>query len=302
MVTAAASLAAHVRRRGIGVIDCQTSRAHNIGLLVRRLVPDVHLVVHRRVDYPPTDALWSRRKYLSPLVDRYVCISRTIARVLSGYGVPHERITTVYSAVDRAVHDAVDRPSARQRLRAEFGLAGDTPVIGNLAYLTEQKGHETLLRALGTLRSRGTNFFCYIGGAGQLESSLRALAQELGLGAPVLRFIGIRDDAAQLLAGTDVFALSSNDEGLGTSLLDATHAGCALVATNVGGIPEVIEHERSGLLVPRGDHHAFANALGRVLADTELRGRLVLGAQAHVNATFTWDAMVRGNLAVYDAL
>lgn len=299
-LSAAVTIARYVREHDIDLIDCQTSRGHNVGLMVRRVVPSVRLVVHRRVDYPPTASWTSRRKYLSPRVDRYICISHAIARVLAEYGVPTERLTTVHSAVDPSAYAAIDRESAAAHLRAEFDVPVDTPIIGNLAYLTEQKGHATLVRALGVLRERGRRFFCYIAGAGHLLPSLETLARECGLGRDRLRFLGIRDDASALLAGTEIFALSSNDEGLGTSLLDATHAGCALVATNVGGIPEIIEHERSGLLVPRRDHQAFADALDRLLGDASLRARLVAGAQAHVKRTFTWDAMVEGNLRVYD--
>lgn len=296
------TIARYVRQHDIRVIACQTSRAHNVGLLVRRLVPHVRLVVHRRVDYPPTDSWGSRRKYLTPLVDRYVCISDAITRVMREYGVPAHRITTVYSAVDPAPFTSVDRAQARADVGAEFGIAPGTPIVGNLAYLTDQKGHDTLIQALGLLRARGIPFFSYIGGAGPLEANLRSLAAQVGLDQQSLRFLGIRDDAPRLLGATDVFALSSNDEGLGTSLLDAANAGCALVATRVGGIPEIVTHEESGLLVPPRDAAALADALARVLGDRSLHARLVASARARVASAFSWDAMVAGNLAVYDDL
>lgn len=300
MFTAAVSLATHVRKHRIAIVHCQTSRAHNVGLLIRALVPWVRLVVHRRVTFPPTPSIVSRRKYLSSRVDRYICVSKAVAQSLIDFGVPAERIATVYSAINPSPFAALDRRAIRDRLEHEWQLDAATPIIGNVAYLTAEKGHTTLLLALGELRRQGTPFFCYIAGAGPLEPSLRALALEQQLDERCLRFLGVRGDLVELLAATDVFALSSNVEGLGTSLLDAVYAGCALVATNVGGIPEVIEDGRTGLLSPPRQPGVFAQQLGRVIKDSQLRLNLARAAMAHVERTFSWTAMVEGNLRVYD--
>jgi glycosyltransferase involved in cell wall biosynthesis len=300
MLSAAHTLAAYVRAHGIGVIACQSSRAHGLGLMVRLLVPRVALVVHRRVDYPPSASFWSRRKYLSARVDRYIAVSDAVTRALEDFGVARSRIATVRDAVDAAPYADIDRTALRAQFGAAWHVPPETPVIGNVAYLTEQKGHETLLRALGVLRANGDPFFCYIAGGGPLEGSLRELAGSLGLDEGCLRFLGIRDDVRDLLGATDVFVLSSNDEGLGTTLLDATYAGCALVATRVGGIPEVVLDEDTGLLAPPRDPAELARQVGRVLHDHQLRLSLSAAARRRVDERFSLDGMVRGTLAVYE--
>jgi glycosyltransferase involved in cell wall biosynthesis len=301
-VGAAVAVAGYVRAQGIPILDCQSSRAHGLGLMVKMLVPEVRLVVHRRVDYPPSPGVWSGWKYRTGRVDRYVCISSAIAEVMAAYGIDRQRLAVVRSAVDPMPFTALDREALRARLAREWNVPDGVPIIGNVAYLTRQKGHDTLIRALGILRTAGTPFFAYIAGDGPLRPELHALARSLGLTDRNLRFLGVRDDVPQLLGATDVFALTSNDEGLGTSLLDAAWAGCALVATAVGGIPEIVLDERTGLLAARGDAELVATQLGRLLRDTVLRARLVSEARAHATREFSWRAMVTGNLRVYEGL
>jgi glycosyltransferase involved in cell wall biosynthesis len=302
IITAAFAVARYVRQHGIQLLDCQSGRAHNLGLFVKKLCPEVKLVVHRRVDYPPAPGFWHRRKYVHPSIDRFVCISGAIQKILADFGVSPAKLATVRSAVDPGPFAAIDRDEARRLLTNEWQISPDLTIIGNLAYITEQKDHATLIRALGILHQRGLPFFAYIAGDGALRPAAEALAKELGLGPDRLRFLGVRTDVAQLLAAADIFALSSQDEGLGTSLLDAVHSGCTLVATAVGGIPEIVVHERTGLLAPAKDHETFAQNLERLLRDKALRDSLRQGATAHVAREFSLNSMVSGNLKVYEDL
>lgn len=302
LLPTARKLVSWVDRAGIQLVDCQSSKAHNLGLLLKLFRPQLKLVVHRRVDYPPGSSWINRRKYLSPKIDRYVCISAAIAGVLRSYGVSESRLRIVPSAVDASPFRAIDREVQRQLRRAEWQIKDQCPIIGNVAYLTEQKDHGTLIRALGLLKARGIAFFCFIAGTGSLEAEHKDLAAQLGLGPRELQFVGVRRDIPQLLAAADIFALSSQDEGLGTSLLDAAYSGCALLATDVGGIPEIVRHEATGLLVPRRDPERFAAALERLLLDPELRLQLAKRAEAHADLHFSLKSMVEGNLAVYREL
>jgi glycosyltransferase involved in cell wall biosynthesis len=302
ILAAAFAVARYVRQHGIQLIDCQSGRAHNLGLFVKKLCPEVKLVVHRRVDYPPAPGYWHRRKYVHPSIDRFICISSAIQKILADFGVPPARLTTVRSAVDPGSFANIDRRESRLLLANEWQISPEQTIIGNLAYLTEQKDHATLIRALGILHKRGLPFFAYIAGDGALRPAAEALAAELGLGPDRLRFLGVRKDVAQLLGATYIFALSSQDEGLGTSLLDAVHSGCTLVATAVGGIPEIVLHERTGLLAPAKDHEAFASNLERLLRDPALLEKLCQGAKVHVAREFSLESMVNGNLRVYEEL
>ncbi len=302
LISAARQLAFYVQRHRIELIDCQSSRAHNLGLLLKMLRPELKLLIHRRVDYPPGAGWLNQKKYLSPRVDRYVCISRAIGEVLLSYGVERDRLRIVPSAVDPLPFESLDRQAISAFFRREWSLPATTPIIGNVAYLTEQKNHETLIRALAILKRQGRPFFAYIAGQGEREAQLKSLAAAEGLKADELKFLGVRNDVPELLAATDIFALSSQDEGLGTSLLDAVYSSCALVATAVGGIPELVLHEQTGLLAPPRDPEAFAMQLLRVLTDLNLRRNLVQAARHHAEANFSLKSMVEGNLQAYREL
>lgn len=265
-------------------------------------VPEVKLVVHRRVDYQPGGSWFNRRKYLSPRIDRYIAISGAISRILEDYGVPASRIAVVRSAVDDGPFLALDRLACRQKIANELGFDSALPVIGNVAYITEQKGHATLIRALARVKRQGRRFFSFIAGDGHLRQDCEALAKDLGLTPDDLRFLGVRDDVPDLLAASDIFALSSNDEGLGTSLLDAVHAGAALLASEVGGIPEIILPGQTGLLAPVRNDQVFAEQLLLLLDNPPLRARLTNTAREHAARFFSLRSMVEGNLTVYRSL
>ncbi len=301
-ITAARRLAVYCRENKIQLIDCQSSRAHQIGLMVKYFMPELKLVVHRRVDYPPGSSWFNQFKYKNPRVDRFIAISGAIAKVLKTYGLPAAQVSVVRSAVDPAAFRNIDRQASHDGLSQELAIKRGLPIIANVAYLTEQKGHETLIRALGILKQREIPFFGFIAGEGDLQPALEKLALELGLGQDCLQFLGVRKDVPRLLAASDIFALSSNDEGLGTSLLDAAHSGCCLVGTEVGGIPEIIHHERTGLLAKARDPNDFAQQLERVLIDRQLRQTLAAAVEQFVQGEFSLRQMVEGNLAIYRQL
>lgn len=293
-------LADWVKREGIDILDAQTSRAHNLALMIKRRVPHVKLVVHRRVDYVPSSGWMSRRKYFSRAVDRYVAISSAIRDVLEVYGVADEKITVVRSAV-ADTSNAIDRTVARQALATELNWPQDALWIASVAYLTDQKGHDILLRGLRRLKESGVKFVCFIAGDGPLRESLEQLQKQLGLTLNV-KFLGIRKDVPRLLAAADILAMPSNYEGLGTTILDAVHAGCSIVATDVGGIPEIIQHKHSGWLSPVGDWDTLAENLREAALRPDLREQYHAAAWQHVTREFSLEKMVRGNLDVYNAL
>jgi glycosyltransferase involved in cell wall biosynthesis len=233
-------------------------------------------------------------------------VSHAIARSLVAYGVDRARVDVVHSAVNPSAHGLVDRRSERDAFLRRFALGRDTVVVGTIGALTPQKGQDVLLDALAEIGNRGSGIghrmFCYIAGAGESEAVLKARAAGLGLGEDKVVFLGERRDITPLLAATDVFVLASTEEGLGTVLLDAAHAGCALIATNVGGIPEIVLDDESGLLCPPRDAVSLAAQIARCASDELLRERLAAGARDHVERNFTWDSMVKGNLAVYESV
>jgi glycosyltransferase involved in cell wall biosynthesis len=187
---------------------------------------------------------------------------------------------------------------ARRRARSLLGIADDTAVVGTVGNLTAKKDHVTLLRAAAELRRGRPDLRLVLIGSGPLERDLRRAVDQLELQGCV-SMLGSRADVADLLAGFDVFALSSRHEGLPIALLEAMAAGVGCVATRVGGVPEVVTDGVDGLLVEPGEPAALATAIARLLDDAELRAEL--GARARRTAGgFDLGAAVARTQAVYD--
>ena len=257
-------------------------------------------MVHRRVDYLPGSGLPSRLKYKSSRISRYVAISDAIAQVLVDYGVDSRAVSIVRSGVPSKVFAEIDRDDARRKLCQELNWRQDLPIIANVGYLTPQKGHATLVRALGFMKAHGAEFQAFIAGDGELREPLEALAKSLEL--ENLIFLGVRQDVPSLLRASDIMSMPSNYEGLGTTILDGFLAGLPVAASRVGGIPEIINNGRNGLLSEVGDFEHHGENLLKLVKDVELRHQMALEGRNHVERLFSVDAMVSGNYQVYQDL
>ncbi|MEN1972035.1 glycosyltransferase [Luteimonas sp. MJ204] len=188
---------------------------------------------------------------------------------------------------------AIDRADARDAL----GVPADALVIGCVGRLVELKNHRLLLDQVPALAAMFPDVRVLLIGDGPMRASLEDRARVLGIEAHV-RFTGARDDVGRLLPALDVFALPSRTEGLSIALLEACAAALPVLASDVGGNPEIVRHGRTGLLFPSDDGAALRAALAQLLADRQLRASLGSAARAWVVASASIDAM----RASYDAL
>jgi glycosyltransferase involved in cell wall biosynthesis len=256
------------------------------------------VVLSRRVDNPES-RWWAALKYRLP--DHVVTISQGIRQVLLGRHAFAERITCVPSAVDTAQY----RPApeeGRAALVQAFGVPPDAPLIGMAAQFIERKGHATLLEALPEVFARHPATRVLLFGQGPLVEGVRARVDA----EPVLRqrvvLTGFRSDLDRLLPGLDVLAHPAHMEGLGVALLQAAACGVPIVGGRAGGIPEIVRPGLNGELVEPGDAAGLAAALNRLLDSPELRARMGAAGREWVEQHFSIDAMVEGNLAVYERL
>jgi glycosyltransferase involved in cell wall biosynthesis len=292
-IFSARRLARVIRDEHIDIVHAHTSHSHTIACMAVWFAKRGVAVVSRRVDFVPSSNRFSRWKYRWPR--QYIAISRKIAQVLEEFGVPAERIAIVHSAIDPARFDVPPLP------RESLPVPADAFLIGNVAALVGHKDQQTLLRAMPLVIERLPHAHLLIAGEGKLRGELEALARELNVQDHV-HFLGYRKDVPQLLRALDLFVLSSKEEGLGTSVLDAMAAGVPVVATQAGGIPEMVRDAETGLLVPVGDAEALAEAMLRMAVDGELVARCKTAAEDMVGKEFVADRMVEENVAVYEAL
>ncbi len=247
------------------------------------------LVVTRRVDFHlRRPGFWAR-------ADRVIAISEAVRRVLVADGIASERISVIHSGIDPAAVRGLPSAGLRGRLR----LAPETPLVLNIAALVPHKDQGTLLAAAAALRESRPDVHWAVAGEGPLRPELEAAIIRLGLAGRV-HLLGAVPGAAALLQEADVFVLSSREEGLGTSVLDAMACRIPVAATRAGGIPEMLEGG-AGLLVPPGDGPALAQAVLSLITDPATRARVLAQADARLTA-FTDNRMTERVLRVYRSL
>jgi glycosyltransferase involved in cell wall biosynthesis len=174
-------------------------------------------------------------------------------------------------------------------------------VIGTVCILRTEKALDVLVRATALLVKDFPRLRVLIVGEGEERARVQALVEQLGLQENVI-LTGARTDVPSVLAALDVAVLSSDYEGIPLSLLEFMDAGKPIVATKVGGVPEVVEDGVHGLLVPPRDESALADAVGRLLLDTELASRLGAQARERCRTEFSLDRTVERLQELYERL
>ena len=218
-------------------------------------------------------------------------------RLVHDYGVARERVRVVPNGADPP-DEGVEARLAR-RWREQFGASAMRPLWVVAARLEEQKGHGVLLEALAEVWRRGLDFALAIAGEGSLGPALEARAQALGVGGRV-HFLGQLEDLGGLLAAADAVVLPSLWEGLPLALLEAMVRARPVIASAVGGVPEVVEDGVTGCLVPPGDAHALADALEQAHRRSDRAARIGRAGAERVRRDFLWPGIVEQFEAVYD--
>lgn len=250
------------------------------------------LVASRRVDFHLKTNAFSRWKYRQ--VRAFICASDAIRHMLIDQGIEPERAITVHEGIDLAHVDAAPAANAHE----QFWLPHGAPLVGNIGALVPHKGQRYLIDAAALVVREVPDARFLILGEGELKPALEKQIADLALTKHVL-LAGFRPDVLSLLKGFDIFVMPSVTEGLGTSLLDAMACAKPIVASRVGGIPEVVRHGETGLLVPPKDARDLAAAIIRLLLDPALRTRFAQAGLARVREKFSVERMVNETLAVY---
>ena len=225
--------------------------------------------------------------------DRIVAVSPEVREQIVEAGIPRRAVSVIHNGIDFE-EDAGERAT----VRLEFGLKPEEKLLLRVGRLAVIKGNDVLLRAFATLSHNCKLLFV---GDGEDRERLETLCRELNLGNRVI-FAGFRSDMSRLLAAADVFVISSLNEGLPMVLLEAMASRRPIVSTGVGAIPEVITHNKSGLLIPPADAAALASAIAEVLSSPERARELAAEAYAYYQRHHSRAAMGERYLELYQNL
>ena len=286
-----------MKRRRCQLAHFHDAHAAAIGGAAARKAKVPLRVISRRVDFPLQNNVFSRRKYLRD-VDVIIAISEGVKKVLLESGVPARLVEVIPSGIDLSPFREVE---SRDFLHREFSFAPDNYLVGIVAALEDHKGHTYLIQASKILKSQAPKIKIIVVGSGSLRWELDKQVQKLGVEDIVL-FLGFREDVPRILASLDLFVLSSHLEGLGSSILDAMASRLPIVATQTGGIPEVVIHRETGLLVPPRNPSALAEAILKLYRDRDLAERLGKKGFEVVYQKFSAEAMAEKVMDLYQRL
>ena len=276
------------------VINTHSGRDTQLaGMAARSLIGRPLIVRTRHLALPIT----SKFSY-SVLPDHVVTVSNYVERYLVEAGIPNEQITTVSTGID---FTSYDRSLIAGDLREELGLSASAPLIGTVAIMRGKKGHTDILDAVPAVLERFPEAHFVFAGDGPQTANLIERIKAEGLEKQV-HLLGLRRDVTNVLASLDVFVLPTHQEALGTAFIEAGAMALPAVATNVDGVPEVVQDGYTGLLVPVKDGKAIAEAICHLLADTTFRQRMGENAAEFVRRKFSREVMAEGMERLYQSL
>ena len=269
--------------------------------LFRLRIPLVY-TEHSVQEVYPRWAQWVYRVIL-PVVDHVTGVSEAATQSFATrWGWPDHKVGTIWNGID------VDRAKSDrgpQAIRSEMGVPPSVPVLLNVARIIPAKAQEVLVRAMARVHMRDPEAQCWIAGTSEHgPAAARLVADTIyDLHAePYIRTLGERSDVSDLLAASDIFVLSSRQEGFPITILEAMAAGKPVVATDVGGCAEAVVDGETGLIVPPEDPKALAEAVLYMLARPDETKQMGEAGRKRVEEHFTVEAMVRRQLDVYELL
>jgi glycosyltransferase involved in cell wall biosynthesis len=290
-------LARAMRRQKCLLAHFHDAHSVSVGSMAASLAKVPYRVISRRVVFPLKKNYFSRRKYRKN-VDAIIAISDGVKEVLVKGGIDPNLITVIPSGIDFSPYE---KASDSDYLRRELSFRPDDFLVGIVAHLADHKGHRYLIEATKILKEHSSKIKVIIVGGGPLYMELTRQAEKSDV-RDIVFFLGFREDVPQIVGSLDLFVLSSYLEGMGSSILDAMACRLPVVATKVGGIPEVVIHRETGLLVPPRNSSALAKAILKLYDDRELTSRLGQRGHEVVHQKFSAEAMAEKIVLLYEDL
>jgi glycosyltransferase involved in cell wall biosynthesis len=296
-IFAASKISKYSKKKNIDIIHAHSAHALSVAILAKYFYPVPKLIGVRRVDFPIRKNLFSRLKYNNRKICKIISISDFIKKVLIEDGIEENKIITIRSGADIHKYDNVV-PEADFRER--HGIGENDIILGTVAAFAGHKDYPNLFNAFQLVKKEFVNTKLICVGDGPMFDEMKNLAGELSINNDVL-FLGFRNDIGQLLKVFDIFILASKKEGLGTSIIDALAVGLPIVAARSGGIPELIEHNKNGVLVKSKNHTQLAEAVLDLVNNKGKRDMLRISAKESA-IKFSIEKTVEQNIELYKNL
>lgn len=297
----ARALAEYLKKREAGIVHSWLVGANAYAYLAARLAGIPRLVVSSRTSMPaPGGVSWMIHSWVFRSAAAVIANAEAVrAFTAAHYRTPEERIHVVRNGVDLESYRAAS--GSRGKARREMGAADGDVVVGTLGRLSREKNLELFVDlAAGLTRENPRTRFAIVG-EGPHRPRIERAVEEAGLDG-VVRFLGARADVPRILAGLDLFVMTSDTEGLPNAIMEAMAAGLPVVATRVGGTHEIVVDGTTGRLVPRGLLVPLLEAVRPLVKDAALRSRMGMAGRERIRSEFSVENMIAGTRAVYERI
>ncbi|MFN8005878.1 MAG: glycosyltransferase [Terriglobia bacterium] len=282
------------RRWRPDVIHAHDARTLGLASVLKSLGVRSRIVAHRRVIFPIKDNPFSKRKYREA-ADCIIAVSAYIRELLRNYGVSPERIRVVYDSLELPRSLPED---ARNRARRDLGLGPEALVIGCVGHFSPEKGHIDLIKGFFRIQAQLPEARLILIGDGPLREEYRKLIAQLDLSKKIF-LPGFVENLQDFFAAMDLFVFPSLSEGLGSVLLKAMSYRVPVIASQVGGIPEIVVDGVTGFLFPPGDPVAMADRVLYALGDMNQLRRCKENATRRLNDDFSVVKMSEATAQIY---
>jgi glycosyltransferase involved in cell wall biosynthesis len=265
------------------ILALNTPRAILLGILASRLTSVRARIAFRRVNFPLRKNFFTKLKYTWG-IDCIVAISESIRLQLQICGIPVSKIRTIYEGMDLSLYPRRTHMNPRN--------SNEPVVVGTVAHLSREKGLNYLVEAASRIPEVQKRLRFVIVGNGDCRQELEKYVREKGL-TDVFHFAGFHPDITPYMKSFDIFALPSLSEGLSSAILEAMAASLPIVATDVGGIPELVTHGENGLLVAPADPEALARAIQHLAEDPQESLRMGQRGRSRMEERFTLERKIQ---------
>ena len=295
-IRAARKIAAYCKDKDIDIIQTHFLRENYIAILSKIFNPKVKVIWTTHLIQDNNSIVRFFNKIFSRFVDKIICVSKAVKNSLIQEGIPQDKTQVIYNGVDTDYFRFIDSD-----IREKLSIPRDTLLLATISRFHKDKGHDFLVEVLKELKNHISNFKALLVGEGDEKASMEKKVEEYGLDSQVI-FLGHRDDILKILSAIDIYISPSVMEAISFSILEALSCGNPVIATEVGGVPEIFEKGNCGALVPFGDVKTFAKAIVDLYNNRSEYKSIKSNCRGVVEENFSQANMLKETYSLYSKL
>lgn len=294
---AARNIASYCKANNINIIQTHFLRENYIAVLSKIFNPKIKIIWTAHLIAENNKKIKFFNRLFSKFVNKIICVSHAVKKSLEREGISSEKIKVIYNGVDTDRY----KPIENCPLKEELGLNENILVLTTVSRFNKEKGHSFLIEGIKELKNYMKDFKLLLVGSGEEEKFIKQKVENCGLEEFVL-FLGYREDIIDILSITDIYLSPSKSEAISFSILEALSCEKVVVATEVGGVPEILEKGNIGILIPYGEPKKFAEAIIYLYENNHIYEMKKSNSRKVVLDHFSLDKMIKETLNLYKEL